>query len=289
MILKKQAYKVDKKVNPLIGILLFLISILLFIFTLPIGLLYGIFHGMFKKGIVGLGEYLLKIAISIDQLGNVGMQHLLNLLWIKKGGYKFGNRDETISSALGRNNKLGTLTKFGSAIDKFLDFLDKGHSLNSIDYYIEPSDEILDELVWIHVVDQKLLGYRPKGKVGFMLPGAQKEPKVSDAMALSEKIKENWNISLDISSFTYLGIFEAREDSEASRGKPDGQKQTYEASNGIPVILVRKTGYSSEYKGEISMDPELGKIVWLKYQDRKNTSEADKLILDFLKDSGQLI
>ncbi|MEZ4968893.1 MAG: NUDIX hydrolase [Flavobacteriaceae bacterium] len=275
MILKKQAYKVDKKVNPLIGILLFLISILLFIFTLPIGLLYGIFHGMFKKGIVGLGEYLLKIAISIDQLGNVGMQHLLNLLWIKKGGYKFGNRDETISSALGRNNKLGTLTKFGSAIDKFLDFLDKDHSLNSIDYYIEPSDEILDELVWIHIVDQKLLAYRPKGKTGFMLPGAQKEPKVSDAMALSEKIKENWNISLDISSFTYLGIFEAQDDSETLSEKPG--------------ILVRKTGYTSEYKGEISMDPELGEIVWLKYRDRKNTTEADKLILDFLKDSGQLI
>ncbi|MCM4165105.1 MULTISPECIES: NUDIX domain-containing protein [unclassified Arenibacter] len=270
MILKKQVYKVDKKVNPLIGILLFLISILLFIFTLPIGFLYGIFHGLLKKGIVGLGEYLLKIAISIDQLGNVGMQHLLNVLWIKKGGYKFGNRDETISSALGRNNQLGTLTKFGGAIDKLLDFLDKNHSLNSIDYYIEPSDEILDQLVWIHIVDQKLLAYRPKGKTGFMLPGAKKEPKVSDAMTLSEKIKEGWNIALDISSFIYIGIFEARGDSAA------------------PGILVRKTAYSSQYKGEISIDPELGEIVWLKYRDRKNIPEADKLILDFLKDSDLL-
>ena len=270
MILKKQVYKVDKKVNPLIGFLLFLISILLFIFTLPIGFLYGIFHGLLKKGIVGLGEYLLKIAISIDQLGNVGMQHLLNLLWIKKGGYKFGNRDETISSALGRNNQLGTLTKFGAAIDKFLDFLDKNHSLNSIDYYIEPSDEILDQLVWIHMVDQKLLAYRPKGKTGFRLPGGQKEPKVSDAITLSEKIKEDWNITLDISSFTYIGIFEARGDSAAAE------------------ILVRKTAYSSEYKGEIAIDPEVGEMVWLRYRDRKNLSEADKLILDFLKDSDLL-
>lgn len=270
MILKKQVYKADKKVTPLIGILLFLISILLFIITLPIGFLYGIFHGLLKKGIVGLGEYLLKIAISIDQLGNVGMQHLLNVLWIKKGGYKFGNRDETISSALGRNNKLGTLTMFGTAIDKFLDFLDKNHSLNSIDYYIEPSDEILDQLVWIHIVDQKLLAYKPKGKTGFMLPGAQKKPKVSDAMTLFEKIKENWNISLDISSFTYMGIFEAQDNSA------------------VAGILVRKTGYSSKYMGEMAIDPELGEIVWLKYQDRKNISEADKLILDSLKDLNLL-
>lgn len=270
MILKKQNYKVDKKANPLIGILLFFISIFLFIFTIPLGFIYGIFHGLFTKGIVGLGEYLLKIAISIDQLGNVGMQHLLNLLWIKKGGYKFGNRDETISSALGRNNKLGTLTKFGAAIDKLLDFLDKNHSLNSIDYYIEPSEEILDQLAWIHIVENKLLALRPKEKSKYMLPGAQKDPKVSDVMVLTQKIMEDWNISLDISSFEYVGVFEAQ---------ADGKR---------PGVLVRKTCYFSSYSGEISIDPELGEIVWLKYQDRKNVCEVDKFIFNFLKDSDQL-
>ena len=271
MILKKQIYKVDKKVNPLIGIFLFFISIFLLIFTIPLGFIYGIFHGLFKKGIVGLGEYFLEIAISIDQLGNVGMQHLLNALWIKKGGYKFGNRDETISSALGRNNKLGTLTKFGSAIDKLLDFLDKNHSLNSIDYYIEPSEEILDQLAWIHIVDQKLLAIRPIGKTQYILPGAQKELKRSDVMVLAKKIKEDWNISIDISTFEYIGVFEAQADGKG------------------PGILVRKTCYFSEYTGEISVDQELGEIVWLQYQDRKNASEVDKFIFDFLKDSDQLI
>lgn len=271
MILKKQIYKVDKKVNPLIGILLFFISIFLLIFTLPLGFIYGIFHGLFKKGVVGLGEYLLEIAISIDQLGNVGMQHLLNVLWIKKGGYKFGNRDETISSALGRNNKLGTLTKFGMAIDKLLDFLDKNHSLNSIDYYIEPSKEILDQLVWVHIVDQKLLATRPIGETRYVLPGAQKAPTISDVMVLTKEIKEGWKITLDISSFEYIGVFEARVDGKG------------------PGILVRKTCYFSEYSGDMSIDPEQGEIVWLKYQDRKNASEVDKLIFDFLKDSDLLI
>lgn len=271
MILKKQVYKVDKKVNPLIGILLFLISIFLFIFTLPLGFIYGIFHGLFKKGIVGLGEYLLKIAISIDQLGNVGMQHLLNLVWIKKGGYKFGNRDETISSALGRNNKLGTLTKFGKAIDQLLDFLDKNHSLNSIDYYIEPSAEIIDQLAWIYILDQKLLVIRPNGTSKYRLPGGLKEPNESDAMALTREIKEELKIILEISSFEYIGIFEAQ---------ADGRK---------PAILARTTCYSSKYEGKLAGNMEFGEILWLNYKDRGKVSEVDKLIFDYLKDSGQLV
>ncbi len=141
MIRKRFHEKPDKSVHPLIGLLLFLISVVLLIITTPIGLAYGIIHNLFTKGIKGMGEYLLKIAISIDQLGNVIMQHLLNVLWIKKGGYTFGNRDETISSALGRNKKRGTLSGFGKAIDALLDFIDPNHSLNSIDYYIEPRDD----------------------------------------------------------------------------------------------------------------------------------------------------
>lgn len=271
MILKKQVYRVDKKVNPLIGILLFFISIVLFIFTLPFGFIYGLFHGLFQKGVVGLGEYLLKIAISIDQLGNVGMQHLLNLVWIKKGGYKFGNRDETISSALGRNNKLGTLTKFGKFIDQLLDFIDKNHSLNSIDYYIEPSSEIIDQLVWVYIEEQKILTIKLKGKTKYTLPKGQKEPKESDVIALSREIKNELGIILEISSFEHIGIFEAR------------------AEDRNPGILVRSTSYSANFTGVPTIDPKVGEIVWLNYKDRERVSEVDKLIFDFLKDSGQLI
>ncbi len=271
MILKKQVYRADKKMNPLIGILLFLISIFLFVLTFPLGFVYGLFHGLLKKGIVGLGEYLLKIAISIDQLGNVGMQHLLNLIWVKKGGYKFGNRDETISSALGRNNKLGTLTKFGTAIDRLLDLIDKGHSLNSIDYYIEPSDEIIDQLTWIHIVDQKLLAIRPTGKTTYSLPGGERMPKESDAMTLTRVIKNVLGIILEIPSFDHLGIFEAR------------------ADDSKPFILARSTYYSAEYTGTIAIKPEAGEICWLNYRDREKVSEVDKIIFDLLKDTGQLI
>ncbi|MBT8299507.1 MAG: hypothetical protein KJO52_14345 [Maribacter sp.] len=140
MIHKKQGSKSDKKVKPFIGLLLFFISIVLLIFTGPLGLVYGFFHTLFLRGFTGIGEFLLKIAISVDQLGNVIMQHLLNALWVKKGGYKFGNRDETISSALGKNKQNNMLTGFGNFIDSILDIIDSNHSLNSIDYYVEPND-----------------------------------------------------------------------------------------------------------------------------------------------------
>ncbi|SNZ01861.1 hypothetical protein [Flagellimonas pacifica] len=139
MILKKQDCGKKKKSNPIIGILLFLISIVLMILTGPIGLVFGFFHQLFTKGFKGIGEFALKIAVSIDQLGNVIMRHLFNALWITKDGYEFGNRDETISSALGKNKQLGTLTPFGKAIDKVLDTIDPDHTLNSIDYFIEPT------------------------------------------------------------------------------------------------------------------------------------------------------
>jgi len=140
LIQKIQHSKSAKKVNPIIGLLLFSLSIILILTTGPLGLIYGFFHTLFSRGFTGIGEFLLKIAISVDQLGNVIMQHLLNLLWVKKGGYKFGNRDETISSALGKNKQNNTLTGFGKSIDKILDIIDANHSMNSIDYYIEPND-----------------------------------------------------------------------------------------------------------------------------------------------------
>ena len=129
----------SKKVNPLIGVFLFLISVVLMLITGPIGFIYGIFYNLFTRGLSGMGEYFLKIALSIDQLGNVIMQHILNQFWIKKDGYPFGNRDETISSALGKNKALGTLTAFGKFIDQILDWIDPNHSLNSIDYYVQPA------------------------------------------------------------------------------------------------------------------------------------------------------
>lgn len=270
MIKKRRVYNADKKVNPFIGILLFLISIVLLVVTGPLGLIYGLFHSLFTKGLKGIGEYSLKMAISIDQLGNVMMQHLLNVLWVKKGRYNFGNRDETISSALGRNKRLGTLTGFGSWIDKLLDALDPNHSLNSIDYYIEPSDQIIDALSWIHIVDERILTVRTKGREKYYIPGGKRELGETDAQALFREIKEEVGVVLRIPTLFYVGIFEAQ---------ADGHK---------PGVLVRLTCYTAEYDGELVPDSEVEEIVWLNYADRHMVAEVDQLIFDFLHEKGQL-
>ncbi|NHF57998.1 NUDIX domain-containing protein [Flavobacteriaceae bacterium TP-CH-4] len=271
MIIKKQVYQADRKVNPFIGILLFLISIVLLVVTGPIGFVYGLFHSLSTKGLRGLGEYLLKIAISIDQLGNVMMMYLLNLLWIKKEGYLFGNRDETISSALGRNKQLDTLTGFGKFIDKVLDIIDPNHSLNSIDYYIEPSDQIIDKLAWIHLEHGKILSTRSKGKVNYYIPGGKREVGETDGQALYREIKEELSVDLQLPTLKFMGIFEAQ---------ADGHQ---------PGIFVRMTCYFGNYAGKLKPDAEIEEMVWLRYADRDKVSKVDELIFDYLHNKGLLL
>lgn len=120
------------------GIILFLIAILLSAISLPIGFVYFIlkcvFTFQFKKFGIRFNQYFLKMAISIDQMGNVAMQEILNDTLIKNRDYPFGDEDETISSVIGKNLKFGNLTVFGKALNAILDFLDPNHSLNSIEY-----------------------------------------------------------------------------------------------------------------------------------------------------------
>ncbi len=130
----------ERKANFFIGFLLFLVSIILFILTTPFGFIYGLGYTLLTNSFRGLGGFFLEIAVSIDQLGNVIMQHMLNLFWVKKGGYKFGNGDETISSVLGKNKIQKTLTGFGKFMVAILDTIDKNHVLDSIDYYVEPKN-----------------------------------------------------------------------------------------------------------------------------------------------------
>ena len=82
-----------------------------------------------------MASYSMIIAISIDQLGNVILQDLLNKLFItKKSEHLFGNEDHTISSVLGENKKAQTLSLVGNRVAEILDFIDKNHVLNSIEH-----------------------------------------------------------------------------------------------------------------------------------------------------------
>jgi len=118
--------------------LLFCIAFILFLITAPFGFLYAVIRQTFVKSVNSLSVYFLELALALDNAGNVLMQHVLNdLLLIKnEKTYLFGNKMETISSVIGKNLLSHTLNPTGLALNAFLHWIDKDHSLNSINYEV---------------------------------------------------------------------------------------------------------------------------------------------------------
>lgn len=125
--------------NFLKSILLFSIALILLTTTSPIGFIYTIVRQIFVNKVKTLSLYFTEIALVFDEAGNVVMQHILNdfLLIKKRDTYYFGNKKETISSVIGKNYLTQTLSTLGLALNSFLNFIDKGHSLNSIMYDVK--------------------------------------------------------------------------------------------------------------------------------------------------------
>ena len=72
-------------------------------------------------------NYHLKIGISYDQLANTVGAPLFNIILRKKGGYKFGNPDDTISAVLGKLKASGHLTLLGKFFATMLNKIEKDH------------------------------------------------------------------------------------------------------------------------------------------------------------------
>ena len=109
-------------------ILLLIASILKWILT-PVAYCYGVICAILKGE---LKEYNTNLAIAKDQYGNALCEYLFNQLLITKGGYKFGNRKQTISAVLGYNKIYNTLTKLGLLIVNILNNIEKNHVENAI-------------------------------------------------------------------------------------------------------------------------------------------------------------
>jgi hypothetical protein len=120
------------------SLLLFYIACILFITTAPIGFLYAVIRQSIAKRVHSLSVYFLELALALDNAGNVLMQHLLNdaLLIKNQNTYLFGNKMETISSVIGKNLITHTLSPVGVLLNSFLHWIDKDHSLNSINYEV---------------------------------------------------------------------------------------------------------------------------------------------------------
>ena len=118
--------------------LLFCIAMILFFITAPVGFLYAVIRQTLEKSVNSLSVYFLELALAIDNAGNVLMQHVLNDVLLTKNPkrYLFGNKMETISSVIGKNLLLQTLSPMGLVLNAFLHWIDKDHSLNSINYEV---------------------------------------------------------------------------------------------------------------------------------------------------------
>lgn len=86
-------------------------------------------------------KYFISSATNIDRFGNYEFRSLLNRtlrkhkvikLGVTLKSYDFGDFRETISSALGKNQRNGTLSVTGKVLVWILDRLDKDHCKRSI-------------------------------------------------------------------------------------------------------------------------------------------------------------
>lgn len=108
------------------GFLLSVIAFILLLILAPIGIVLS----LLKQP----KNYFLRIAISLDQLGNVICAEPMNSLFLKDWSEnKFGSPDETISSVLGKNQVAETLTNKGKILVHLLHVIDNNHSIKSIE------------------------------------------------------------------------------------------------------------------------------------------------------------
>jgi len=115
----------------MINLILAIMARILFVLISPISFIYVVFikEKFTWKRLFG---YWRSTAISIDRYGNYEFRSLWNATLKNEYGYEFGDFRETISSALGKNQRDKTLTKTGKILATILDFLDKNHCKKSI-------------------------------------------------------------------------------------------------------------------------------------------------------------
>lgn len=102
-------------------VLLFIIAIILIIILTPINYFFVDKRSRYSRG----------IAFRLDIFGNVEYAPLFNASLIVKGGYRFGNPNETISKVLGHNILINKLSRTGKLLVRILT---KKHCIDALNY-----------------------------------------------------------------------------------------------------------------------------------------------------------
>ena len=127
------------------GLTLLILSILLVVVFTVLSFIYTIFYTAFtlkfQTGINNFGSYMSKMALALDQFGNVSCSTLLQITLSKKGGFKFGDEDDTVSYILGRLKYQKKLTIFGKLMVLILHLIERNHVELAIESKIERDQE----------------------------------------------------------------------------------------------------------------------------------------------------
>lgn len=111
---------------------IFIIALALFALLAPIAIAFKLVKALFTWQLDL--SWFLRLALSLDQAGNVAADDLFNCLLIhNKCHAPFGDEDETISSVIGKNYLANNLTVFGRYLRVLLHKLDSNHSVDAIE------------------------------------------------------------------------------------------------------------------------------------------------------------
>lgn len=137
-----------KRMRKLIkSLVLFLIASVLSVVLLPLGIIWTVGEilvriftssekkSAFAKSIWFLTATMHSLALGLDQIGNAVCRDMFNRLLIEENGYKFGKVQETISSVLGKNQMLDTLSLWGWILISILELFERNHCIKSIIYF----------------------------------------------------------------------------------------------------------------------------------------------------------
>ena len=116
----------------MIELVILIVAIVLLYLLLPIVAAFMILKYLFTGNKSMISVWFYRTAREIDIFANVNGADFFSAIFIREGGYKFGNPKETISSVLGKNQRDNTLSIAGGVLRWMLDKMDQDHCLNSI-------------------------------------------------------------------------------------------------------------------------------------------------------------